>query len=160
MIRRAKLPASPVSHGVRRIARAVSNLFRLRAGPIQDVIESQIVPRLLIADSMSAPGLAGGGSWEPCDADVAELTRLLLEHDARVAGEYIDVLRAKGVTEAAVWLELVAPTARRLGDLASQPRADAARLERAQRELRALVGQLERARPPSFRFATSAARDG
>jgi hypothetical protein len=136
-----------------RIARAIASRLGLRSGPIQEIIESQIVPRLLIADAISGPASGATVTWAPTAEDAAELARLLIEHDARVAREYIGVLRAKGVTEAAVWLQLIAPTARHLGDLAQQPHADAARFERAQRELRALVTELERSRPAHYVLA-------
>ncbi len=49
--------------------------------------------------------------------DVVEFARLILKRDTADAFAFLDQLRDRGASEEAVYLDLLAPTARRLGDL-------------------------------------------
>jgi len=49
--------------------------------------------------------------------NIDELTRLLLLHDASVATNYVTTLRSDGIPLAAIYLDLLAPAARRLGEM-------------------------------------------
>ncbi|MFN3867901.1 MAG: B12-binding domain-containing protein [Hyphomicrobiaceae bacterium] len=87
---------------------------------LEQTIETEIIPRLLLAHSSSIP-LRG---TKPQSAenrlrpeDVDEFTHLVLEHELAVASAYIDVLRSRGVSAERVILELLAPAAQRLGVL-------------------------------------------
>ncbi|MCB1519034.1 MAG: cobalamin B12-binding domain-containing protein [Hyphomicrobiaceae bacterium] len=51
------------------------------------------------------------------DEDVDEFTHLVLEHELAVASAYIDVVRARGISAERVIMELLAPSARKLGQL-------------------------------------------
>ncbi len=117
---------------------------------LQHLIESQIVPRLVIAD-----GLPGGGPdsyaravWEPTHDDVEEFARLLLEHDAGVATAYVGVLSSKGAPAESLWLGLLAPTARYLSHLSTHGDVEPARVMRAQERLREVIAVVE-GRPAS-----------
>ncbi len=82
-------------------------------------IEGEIIPRLMMVHRAEA-GFYGdtGGQGRPLDGeDVAEFARLVLEHDAPVASSYLAALRAQGVTLEAIFLDLMAPAARLLGEL-------------------------------------------
>jgi hypothetical protein len=120
-----------------------------RAASLQHVIESQIVPRLVIADCL--PGAAGAhpdGSWDPTPDDVAEFSRLLLEHDAGVALAYVEVLFSKGASERSVWLGLLASTARHLGALSASGALDPGRVMVAQNRLREVLCAVDERRGP------------
>lgn len=90
---------------------------------LASTIESEIVPRLLMAHALPGRGaeLAGAG---PTPTDVAEFTRLILQHDVDVALTYINVLRTRGCSLENVLLDLLAPSARTLGDLWSADLSD------------------------------------
>lgn len=80
-------------------------------------IENQIIPRLMLAHRLSAsrnPDFANRGV---SDADVSELARLVLQHDTSVSLTYLQTLLEQGASIDAVFLELLAPTARRLGEM-------------------------------------------
>jgi methanogenic corrinoid protein MtbC1 len=53
----------------------------------------------------------------PDERDLVEFTRIVMRHETPVARAYIDGLRARGTPLETIYLELMAPAARRLGDL-------------------------------------------
>lgn len=82
-------------------------------------IETEIIPRLMLAHR--AP--AQDASYDPATAyafsadDVASFARLVLGKDGEASAAHVDSVRADGATLEAIYLELLAPTARRLGAL-------------------------------------------
>lgn len=81
-------------------------------------IEAEVIPRLMLAHrAPTENGLAALGDPDPSTAEVAEFAEIVLEHDVSVASCYVDVLRARGLTLETIFLYLLAPTARLLGDL-------------------------------------------
>jgi hypothetical protein len=106
------------------------------------VIEGQILPRLVMATAPSAAA-AQACDGEPTSENVAELSRLLIEHDGAVASEYLEVLRTQGASIESLWMQLVAPTARHLNQLGSAGHVDARRIAVAQQRLHALLLDLE-----------------
>ena len=80
-------------------------------------IEGEIVPRLVLARRVS--GTAGETKQRviksPDAADVKELVRLLLTHEADVASGFVGTVRHRGASLEMVCLELLAPAARELG---------------------------------------------
>lgn len=82
-------------------------------------LEIDIIPRLVLA-RRAAPGAPAAPTALgrlPNAADVADFTRLILGHDVAVAASYVEALRARGTALETVFLELLAPSARRLGEL-------------------------------------------
>lgn len=81
-------------------------------------IEGEIIPRLMLA--WRAPPERGAGlsaTVTTSSKNVVEFTGLVLSGDFSAAMAYIDALRARGTCPELICLELLAPTARRLGDL-------------------------------------------
>lgn len=98
---------------------------RVRRARLVRMIEAEIIPRLVLA--RRATGGSRDGS--PCQASlgsdqVNEFARLVLTHDAAVALSLVDGLRARGVPVERLYLELLAPAARRLGDLWTEDLCD------------------------------------
>jgi methanogenic corrinoid protein MtbC1 len=92
---------------------------RRRKATLESTIETEIIPRLLLthrvgADLDTAHGPTG---LHPSAEDVAEFVRLLLDHDTRVAFAFVDAMRAQGSGVETLFLELLAPAARLLGEL-------------------------------------------
>ena len=83
------------------------------------VVEAEVVPRLLLGQRAAAG--RGGGTAGPEEApgpeDVVALVALVLTGDAATALRFVEALRARGVPLDRLYLELLAPTARRLGQL-------------------------------------------
>jgi methanogenic corrinoid protein MtbC1 len=110
-------------------------------------IEGEIIPRLMLAHR-EAPAARdrADGRLAPGRAEVEELVRLALAHEADVASAFVSALRDQGVAVEALYLDLLAPAARRLGELWSADLADFAEvtvgLGRLQRVAHSLRGSL------------------
>jgi methanogenic corrinoid protein MtbC1 len=79
----------------------------------------EIIPRLLLAGRANADG-----SFDPAEArgiidanTVEEFVTLIRNHEMVVASAYFEAMRARGVSLEALYLQLLAPAARRLGEL-------------------------------------------
>lgn len=85
-------------------------------------IEGEIIPRLVLAHKTTAPESNGASSqWEkPTEDDIAELTSLVLKSDAVAALRYVTLLHEGGVNLERIFLDLLAPTAKHLGELWKQ----------------------------------------
>jgi len=81
-------------------------------------IEGEIIPRLLLA-LQTAPGAIapeGVGRGEASVDDVEEFARLVTTHDVSVASAYVHALLTRGVLLEKIYLDLLAPAARLLGE--------------------------------------------
>jgi methanogenic corrinoid protein MtbC1 len=91
-------------------------------------VEAEIVPRLLLS-RRSAPIATAAVEADPLDAgpDVvhtAELARLLLQFEIEVPLAYVEAIRHRGISVQQIYLQLLAPTARRLGLLWDRDECD------------------------------------
>lgn len=82
-------------------------------------IETEIIPRLMLAHMPGGdcPELRTLQGRELTADSVQEFTRLVVEEQGDVAVAYVEALRALGTPLEALYLGLIAPTARRLGEL-------------------------------------------
>lgn len=82
-------------------------------------IEAEIIPRLMLAHRPLAPGapVPRAERGEPVTNEVVEFVRLLLAHDVAVASAYIEAQCQQGVALEGIFLDLMAPAARLLGEL-------------------------------------------
>jgi methanogenic corrinoid protein MtbC1 len=81
-------------------------------------IEGEIIPRLMLAHVSAAQALPPRGTQRraPSAEDVTELARLVIAHDAPVALAYVEALRAQGMGVEAIYVQLLGPVARELGE--------------------------------------------
>ena len=82
-------------------------------------IESEIIPRLVLSRrgaAEPAPVRQPLG-WMPGDGEIAEFADLVSNQDVAAASTRIEAFRSRGITVETLYLELLAPTARYLGDL-------------------------------------------
>lgn len=89
------------------------------------LIEGEVIPRLMLAhrlEGLAAQAKAGASAISP--EDVTELVRIILEHDNTVAYSYIQALRSRGVTDEQLYLEVLTPSARLLGEMWRQDLCD------------------------------------
>lgn len=94
-------------------------IFRKKQITLARTIESEIIPRLMMAHRLDqgSDGVLTSARRGPTSADVSELTRLILEHDQGVARSYVDTLHAQGMGVERLYIELLAPSARMMGEM-------------------------------------------
>jgi methanogenic corrinoid protein MtbC1 len=96
---------------------------RLRIARAAYTIETELIPRLLLASRSTgvlarrsiervAPKLP-----EDLSSEVEAFTKVVLREETPAAYAHIAELRARGLTIEAIFLDILAPTARRLGDM-------------------------------------------
>lgn len=109
--------------------------FRVKADvnyhrSLSTLIESEIIPRLMIAHSADAPLLplavddAASAEGRVGYAEVEGLAPLALQVEADELLGYIDAILARGVSVDTVMVDLLAPTARLLGEFWEDDRCD------------------------------------
>lgn len=89
-----------------------------RAG-LASTIEGEIIPRLVLAQR-AASGEGRQDRKGPLVLDAShidQLADLLMTQDAQVALAYVEAIRGQGTSLGSIYLDLLAPTARRLGEL-------------------------------------------
>jgi methanogenic corrinoid protein MtbC1 len=138
-----------------------------RLAHLAHTIENEIIPRLMLARraAPAAPAVRADAATLGAE-EVAELARLVLAHDAVVAAAYVEAMRTQGASLESLYLELLAPAARRLGELWDADLCDFSEvtlgLGRLQQVLRELSPAFrgESARPESGRRALLAPLPG
>lgn len=99
-----------------RVPEDIVTLSRQMLSSLNRTIEGDIIPRLMLAFDAPSPLDADTQSTdERLSGSVDEFVHLLLAHDASVAAKYVSTLRSNGVPLHALYLDLLAPAARRLG---------------------------------------------
>jgi MerR family transcriptional regulator, light-induced transcriptional regulator len=99
----------------------------LQAGPfgqssftpgVRQAIESGLVPRLLGSAQASAfPAFVSLPSLRLDEAQIREFVRVLLADDEALTPVYVSGLRARGIAVESIYLDLLAPAARLLGEM-------------------------------------------
>ncbi|WP_170937289.1 MULTISPECIES: cobalamin B12-binding domain-containing protein [Rhodomicrobium] len=87
---------------------------------LENVVEGEIIPRLMLLhqDAETAGAAHRNGTRRTDVADhLADFTQIVLTQEADVAAAYVNALLHRGVKLEAVLLQLMAPAARRLGEL-------------------------------------------
>ena len=109
-------------------------------------IENEIIPRLLLAHSLEPDGTLfaalGNAGFVPGKEEVAELTRLLLEHDVAVAASYVQSMREQGASLGSLFLALLAPAAQLVGDWWREDQCDFTHVSLALSRLQHLLRDL------------------
>ncbi len=118
-------------------------------------IENQIIPRLMLSHRISSPRMGESRGRKIDEADVNELARLVVEHDEGVAFSYVQTLIEQGATVDSVFMELLAQTARRLGEWWSSDQCDFTDVTIGLSRLQQICHQLS----PSFESGESPASE-
>lgn len=124
---------------------AVTDELERRLSLLAKAIESEIIPRLMLAhransNASLAPPLAPG--QQVSTKDVQDFTRLVLSEEDNLSHLCVEAMRSRGISIEAIYLDLLAPVARHLGELWDQDLCDftevtvgLGRLHRVLREL-------------------------
>jgi methanogenic corrinoid protein MtbC1 len=105
-------------------------VFRVHADSEYDrslstLIESEIIPRLMVAHAATTPIIAFSTTEIVIDAsEVEALAPLALQVEADALLAHIETILARGVTVDTVMVDLLAPTARLLGEFWEDDRCD------------------------------------
>lgn len=107
-----EVPRSPAEPGASSVKRR-----RNRVAAIARTLETDIIPRLLLAHRDAAPAayVDSASSASPTPAEVETLGALAMRADLAGALSYLEGLRNRGLSLERLYLELLAPVARRLG---------------------------------------------
>jgi len=86
---------------------------------LASMIEGEIIPRLMFAHGRdsSRQAKAARAGYEPDAADIERFTQHILRDDDQVLQDYADDLLARGTPIDHLFLHLLAPVARRLGEM-------------------------------------------
>lgn len=96
-----------------------------RLALLAGVVEREVIPRLVLAHGARPAHVPPPAAPRVFEAgEVGEFARLVLTRDAAVACSHVEALRARGATLEALYLNLLAPSARWLGELWEQDSAD------------------------------------
>jgi methanogenic corrinoid protein MtbC1 len=94
-----------------------------RSALLTQVVEREIIPRLTLAHG-AAPAVETPRSLDFDTDKVREFAGIVLARDAAAACSYVEELRVRGATLEVLYLKLLAPAARWLGELWEEDRAD------------------------------------
>jgi methanogenic corrinoid protein MtbC1 len=89
-------------------------------------IQHEIIPRLMLAHKSAVARISppGSGQAEVLVEDVIRFTQLIMAGNDAMASDYINALRAQGAPVESIYLDLLAPSARRMGDLWNEDLCD------------------------------------
>jgi methanogenic corrinoid protein MtbC1 len=87
-------------------------------------IEREIVPRLLLAHCRPIRPALRPAIVPPSEAEVTEITALMLHDETARARDFAEAILGRGVDLAALLLDLLAPAARRMGEMWVEDTAD------------------------------------
>jgi hypothetical protein len=92
-------------------------------------IESQVIPRLLLThpsapEAVPAIGESAPEAVRPAESEVAEFTDIVLRGRTEEATAFMRDLQARGVSVDSLYLDLLAPSARYLGEMWTTERTD------------------------------------
>lgn len=125
-------------------------VIEARLALLAQAIEHEIIPRLMLAHRVPSVGLPQPSLQAPqlSEFDVQEFSKLVLSLDEDVAQACINAMRTRGISIETIYLDLLAPVARYLGELWEQDLCDftevtvgLGRLHRVLRELSPAFGQ-------------------
>jgi methanogenic corrinoid protein MtbC1 len=111
---------------------------------LERLIQNELVPRLMTGHRVGpvSPGMMASASRVLSEADVATFVAAVRSHDDHKAGEFVRSVLAEGASVESVYLDLLAPSARRLGTMWESDECDfvevTVALGRMQRMLRDL----------------------
>lgn len=97
-----------------------------RLALLSQAIEHEIIPRLMLAHRVPSVCFSQQSVGVPQVGlvDVQEFSRLVLSLDENMAQACIDAMRVRGITIETIYLDLLAPVARHLGELWEQDLCD------------------------------------
>lgn len=113
-------PAWPVAAALR-VSEGADRAASADRDRLERTIEEQIIPRLMLmhsrATEAAAPAPAAASTLRPQPEHVAELARLVIAPSVEPALAFVQELRGRGIALDRIYLELLVPAARLLGEM-------------------------------------------
>jgi methanogenic corrinoid protein MtbC1 len=111
--------------------------------PVLSLVESQIIPRLLIAKKIRARHLSLVSSLHafPSQKEIEKFANLCISQDQKVAQAFVDHCLEKGLSKEDILLGLIAPAARYLGSQWDDDCVDFSQVNLGLVQLHAIVNQ-------------------
>lgn len=106
---------------------------------LTQAVETEIVPRLLLAGRITPPTATGLIAAPADSVQVVALTKLVLASDPAAASAFVEALHADGQPLESLYLDLLTPTARRLGRMWDDDTASFADVTLALQQLRGVL---------------------
>jgi methanogenic corrinoid protein MtbC1 len=98
---------------------------RRRVALLARTLETEVIPRLILSRQANSPTyIDSPGSSMPVAEDISVVAGLAMQGDLTGALSYVSGLTARGMPLDRIYLYLLAPVARHLGDLWEQDRCD------------------------------------
>ncbi len=109
--------AAQPSNGQIASARTADLQAKRRLSILERIVSDHIVPRLLLADRVALPLAAPAAVHPNLSTAVNEFAELVIKRDAKASMDFFADLRDQGLSVETLFQDLLAPTARRLGEL-------------------------------------------
>lgn len=120
--------------------------------PLTEILESAILPRLMAAHGVvQHPRARRDGAGRDIHDDIAALVPLAMDVGAGALLDHVDALLRQGVSVDSLFVDLLAPTARRLGVLWEEDRCDFIEVTMGLWRLQEVVRELSARFPPERR---------
>lgn len=112
-----RVTVPPAATSASETAAAAVKRRRHRVSVIARTLETDIIPRLMLAHRAASPAayLDSRVTDAPTEADIEAVLGLAMRADLQGALAYLEALRARGLGLERLYIELLAPVARRLG---------------------------------------------
>lgn len=110
-------------------------------------VEGEIVPRLLLARRAALPVSTPANAPDIEVRDAEELARLLLVHEVDVPFAYAESIRYRGASTRDIYIRLLAPAARRLGEMWEKDECDFMQVTLALGRLHQLLQRVSQLEP-------------
>ncbi|MFN0217494.1 MAG: B12-binding domain-containing protein [Hyphomicrobium sp.] len=109
----------PAQAGLRKASQPVDILFSRQQALLDKIIADKVIPRLLLANPLGIvePTPPTGATSARIAESIDEFSELVIRREAGAALDYFEELREGGATVEALFQDLLAPVARRLGVL-------------------------------------------
>ena len=106
-----------LSGGSRRHTRPPADPAQRRHDVLQRTVEDEVIPRLLMSRQPLSTARARAEAPRPSSEQVSRLVSLVLDADQAKAIAYVEAMQNGGASIESLFLELLTPAARRLGEM-------------------------------------------
>jgi methanogenic corrinoid protein MtbC1 len=134
------------------------NITGERLESLTQTLAAQVIPRLMLVHKSVSEQAIADAAQSPNQAEVAELTCLVMRENAAEVSAYVARIKNRGVPLESIYLDLLAPVARRLGELWDADRCDFTSVTIGTGHLQQVMRELGRSHPIEIDYASQGKR--